>query len=508
MRFPSICPEPSDQSDHWASRILTHGYLAALALIAVFASLAWYATITMIAAQEQVAAEINVAGRQRMLTQKVALLSSRLETVDADDRPALEMEIHACADLLERAHLTMLSRQAEALRATAAEGTSCRPGRIDPLPRGKMSDAIRDAYFTGARPVDPVLRDFLALARALPAATTSRDQLQAEIFKLAHADLPARLDAVAQIVQREGEQQIDRLMTAKTVVWIVTLIILVLEILYIFRPMTRRIEQAIESIKSLSMTLATKRRSEEEMRLTNDAQIRFLAQMSHELRTPLNAIIGYSQMLESSRSLDLPPAKRDEYVRDIRASGEHLLSLVSDLLDLSRIETDSITVNASDVDLGRVVAGVAAMLRSRAEVRNQRILIDRPAMPVAARVDERLLRQVLINLVENALKYGRDDGHVRIAFDQPDQDHVRIVVEDNGIGFDTADLPLLIEPFKRAEHGSDLAIDGVGLGLPLAKQLTEIQGGSLALASTRGVGTRAQVTVPSVERRFADAAAG
>lgn len=490
----------------WAVRRLTTAYAIGLSLIAIVASIIWYISIAMVSAQGQVAAEVNVAGRQRMLTQKVALLTATLQTATGTERKALVEEASACLDFLEQAHAVMLSRDVDALKATAAEGIDCRPGTAPRPPVGAMSTELETAYFGGLHPVDALLSRYIALGRdltALPATERAQsERLQRAIFLLANTDLPRQLDLVAHIIQREGEAQIDRLVAAKTAMWGATLLLLILEVILIFRPMARRIRRTIRTVRDMAAALAEHRRNQEDLYLANKAKTRFLAQMSHELRTPLNAIIGYSQLLEAADTLNLPPEKRREYAGDIKASGDHLLSLVNDLLDLSRIEADSIVVNRQIADIGRIVGGVAAMMRTHAAHRQQQIVVRRADFPVSARVDERLLRQALINLVDNALKYGRDSGSVRIDFSQPAQDHVEIAVEDDGIGFDMAALPVLLEPFERVESDPTLAPDGIGLGLPLAHRLINLQDGSLTLTSEPGVGTRAVVCVPSVEKAF------
>ncbi|MDF1793635.1 MAG: ATP-binding protein [Thalassobaculaceae bacterium] len=502
-------PSPFDRVEEqsaWASRGPTIAYAIALILIALLATVVWFTTIHLVSAQGQVAAEINVAGRQRMLTQKIAFLTSTLSTAKTENRSALIAEILACADLMERAHLIMLSRNADAQMATAAEGIDCRPGDTPVLPRGALSDDLRNAYFAAPEPLDDLLVRFLSTVRALTRmpgdAPGDLGRLQDRIFAIAYDDLPRRLDNVAQIIQREGEAQVKQLVQIKTLMWGATLILLALEVLFIFRPMVRRINGTIGALKAMALSLGERQRAELELRLANNAKTRFLAQMSHELRTPLNAIIGYSQMLAAADSLHLSGGKRIEYAEDIKASGEHLLVLVNDLLDLSRIETDTIVVLRDIVDIGRVVGGVAAMIRPQALDRNQKIIVTRPEFQVSARVDERLLRQALINLVDNALKYGRAGGQVRIDFAQRAQDSVEIAVEDDGIGFDMADLPQLMEPFARAESDPTIAPDGVGLGLPLTRRLIELQDGTLTMTSAPGKGTRAVVSVPSVERPF------
>ena len=485
----------------------TIAYTIALSIIASLATVVWITTIALVSAQGKVAAEVNVAGRQRMLSQKIALLTSELGASTPSRRVDLRDEIVACADLLERAHGIMLSRDIDLLRVTAAEGTQCRPGSIEPPPRGYASEALEAAYFAGAVSLDALIGHYASLVREVAnnpnLSADNYRRAQAAIFAVAREDLPQRFDRVVQTIQREGEAQVSRLVALKTAMWVITLVLLGLEILLIFRPMVRQIEEKIQSIKEMALALAERHRSELELRQANDSKTRFLAHMSHELRTPLNAIIGFAQMLVAGDTLRVSRTRRDEYARHIESSGEHLLQLVNDLLDLSRVELNTVSVKKTHVDVGRVVSGVAAMMRLRAAQNDQRILIDQPAVSVAALADERLLRQVLVNLVDNALKYGEVGGEVRIGFAQVTQDVVEIVVEDTGIGFDMADLPFLLEPFSRAETDPTIAPDGVGLGLPLSKRLVEAQGGVLEIVSSIGVGTRAVVTLSSVESAFA-----
>ncbi len=476
-------------------------------MIATFATVVWVSSILLVSEQADLAAEVNVAGRQRMLSQKIALLTSELGAVRVESRQALREEILACVDLMERAHHIMISRDGDLLRETAAEGTNCHPGTAGTHAPGAMSETLSAAYFQGAPSLDTLLNEYLRSTRGLVEESrdwpASHQPDQRRLFAIAHRELPTQLDHVAQIIQREGEARAAWLVTFKTAMWIATLLLLVFEVLLIFRPMVRRVSDTIRAIKNIALDLAERHSSEHDLKVSNHAKSRFLAHMSHELRTPLNAVNGYAQVLLEADELGVPEDRRREYACNILASGKHLLDRVDELLDLARIDAGTMTVACDAVDIGRLAGGVASMLRLKASQRNQNIQVHHRPYSVHVYADQKLLRRALINLVDNALKYGRDGGTVSIRYIQRSQDQVEVVVEDDGIGIDPQDLPFLLEPFARAETNPDVTLDGVGLGLPLTKRFVDAQGGTLSISSTPGAGTAATIILASIESQFA-----
>jgi PAS domain S-box-containing protein len=221
----------------------------------------------------------------------------------------------------------------------------------------------------------------------------------------------------------------------------------------------------------------------------------FLANMSHELRTPLNAIIGFSEALERELFGPVGNPRYREYAEDIHDSGVHLLSLINDILDLSKIEAGHFKLHEDETELDHIVAAATRIVRHRAQQGNISIECNLPSPALFLVVDERALKQVLINLVSNAVKFSPDRSTVRIAA-QVTPDCLRLTVEDKGIGIAEDDIPRALTPFTQIDGSLSRTHEGTGLGLPLAKHLTELHGGKLIIESALGEGTTVHVELP------------
>jgi PAS domain S-box-containing protein len=229
----------------------------------------------------------------------------------------------------------------------------------------------------------------------------------------------------------------------------------------------------------------------------NQAKSEFLANMSHELRTPLNAVIGFAEFLLTGAFGPLGHPKYTEYARDIRHSGEHLLSVINSILDLSKAEAGHLELCEDAVDVARAVAASLATVRPLAE--RSQVAIESaldPDLP-ELHADESKLRQILINLLSNAVKFTPAGGGVAIAARLTPEGGVELSVEDNGIGMDPAEIPLALEPFRQIDRGLNRRYEGTGLGLPLTKRLVELHGGAIEIRSALGKGTTVTVTFPA-----------
>lgn len=228
------------------------------------------------------------------------------------------------------------------------------------------------------------------------------------------------------------------------------------------------------------------------------AKDEFVARLGHELRTPLNAVLGFAQLLELE---PLPPELR-EGVDRILSGGRHMQALLDDVLDLARVRAGGVDLDVGPVQVLEVVRGVVELLEPLAGRRGIRRLI-RPAAAVAARADRRRLWQVVVNLVGNAVKYGREGGSVRVGIVPVVGGRVRIEVEDDGEGIPPEALPRLFRPFDRlgAERSG---VEGSGLGLALSKALVTAMGGVLTATSRPGVGTVFAVVLDTIEPAAAD----
>ncbi|MEA2638490.1 MAG: hypothetical protein QOE18_1547 [Chloroflexota bacterium] len=218
----------------------------------------------------------------------------------------------------------------------------------------------------------------------------------------------------------------------------------------------------------------------------------FLASMSHELRTPLNAVIGFSEVLLDRLFGDLNE-KQADYITDIHTSGRHLLALINDILDLSKIEAGRMELQVSDVTLSDVIESSVALMRERATRNGISLQLDVDPGTGVVEADERKLKQVLFNLLTNALKFTDRGGHVDVIA-RAEADEVVISVRDDGTGIAIADQTRIFEEFEQA--GGSHAQEGTGLGLALSRRIVELHGGRLWVESAPGKGSTFTFTLP------------
>jgi signal transduction histidine kinase len=220
----------------------------------------------------------------------------------------------------------------------------------------------------------------------------------------------------------------------------------------------------------------------------------FLANMSHELRTPLNAIIGFSEVLQEQMFGDLNE-KQAEYTRDIHSSGQHLLSLINDILDLSKIEAGHMELSLSEFDLPDAVRNALTLVRERATRRGVKLEVDVDDSLGPFYADERKFKQILLNLLSNAVKFTPGGGTVQLRAEHV-KDELLVSVIDNGIGISTDDQNLIFEEFRQVATKSQNKPEGTGLGLALTKRFVEMQGGRIWVRSEVGKGSTFAFTLP------------
>ena len=256
------------------------------------------------------------------------------------------------------------------------------------------------------------------------------------------------------------------------------------EVVAVMRDVTERKEQerAIEEARS-------------EAERANAAKGRFLATMSHELRTPLNAVIGFSEMLMNENAMQLDAARRREYARLIRDSGQHLLSVVNLVLDMSRIESGNFVITPEPFAPAPVIRSCCDLLGLKAREANLEIVVRVPDDLPEIVADKRALKQMLLNLLSNALKFTASGGRVTVTAAVAGE-HIDIAVEDRGVGIAADDLAQIGNPFFQARGSYDRPYEGTGLGLSIVKGLAGLHGGQLQVQSKPGVGTRMTIRLP------------
>jgi two-component system cell cycle sensor histidine kinase PleC len=257
------------------------------------------------------------------------------------------------------------------------------------------------------------------------------------------------------------------------------------------RASQQTLERQADELADLADKYAEEKTRAEE---ANQAKSKFLANMSHELRTPLNAIIGFSEIMQSAMFGPLGTDKYGEYCRDIHQSGQYLLDVINDVLDMSKIEAGRIRPDLSDIRIGRLLNDAMRVVSARADDKRLTLTAD-IAHGIRVTADARLLKQIVLNLLSNAVKFTPEGGHVIVRARSSGRE-ARIAIADTGIGIPKEALARLGRPFEQVESHVTKTHQGSGLGLAIAKSLTELHGGSMRIRSTPGKGTLVLLRMP------------
>jgi two-component system cell cycle sensor histidine kinase PleC len=257
------------------------------------------------------------------------------------------------------------------------------------------------------------------------------------------------------------------------------------------RKSQQTLEQQAQQLADLAEKYAEEKTRAEE---ANQAKSSFLANMSHELRTPLNAIIGFSEIMESAMFGPLGSEKYREYCGDIRESGQYLLDVINDILDMSKIEAGRIRLDLEELELERILADAMRVVGGRAQ--DKRLTLRAEIAPdVRFTADRRAMKQIALNLLSNAVKFTPDGGHI-VVRGRVSGRSVMFAIEDSGIGISKQALVKLGRPFEQVESQLTKSHQGSGLGLAIAKSLCELHGGTMRIRSVQGTGTIVLVRLP------------
>jgi len=218
--------------------------------------------------------------------------------------------------------------------------------------------------------------------------------------------------------------------------------------------------------------------------------------MSHELRTPLNAIIGFSEIMVSGLFGPIGNQRYLDYASDINKSAQHLLDVISDLLDMSRIELNRRELDCADESLDEIVAESAAMAGALAQQGQVALDLDAATSGLTLFVDKRAVKQILVNLLSNAVKFTQPGGRIELAVRCCEGGVVRVEVSDTGIGIPARELPSLFEAFSQSDARKARGGGGAGLGLWISRALARLHGGDVTIESVEGKGTVATLTLP------------
>jgi signal transduction histidine kinase/ActR/RegA family two-component response regulator len=281
---------------------------------------------------------------------------------------------------------------------------------------------------------------------------------------------------------------------AEAVPWIVLAggVLLAVLLTVLVEVLTRRREYALNLVEQRTRAMYQAQMAAE---AANRSKSEFLSRMSHELRTPLNAVLGFGQLLELD---DLTP-DQDQAVSQITKGGRHLLDLINEILDISQIETGTLALSPEAVDVGELVGETIDLVRPLAADRGVHMLgADTTGCAVHVFADRQRLKQILLNLLGNGIKYNREGGTVSISCARPEPGTMRIQVTDTGPGIPQEQFGLLFTPFERL-GAEQTTVEGTGIGLALSHRLAEVMGGALGVESTVGRGSTFWVDLPIVE---------
>jgi two-component system cell cycle sensor histidine kinase PleC len=254
-----------------------------------------------------------------------------------------------------------------------------------------------------------------------------------------------------------------------------------------------RLQQKTAQLEQLAADLTQARN---EAATANRMKSEFLANMSHELRTPLNAIIGFSEIIMSEMLGPLGSPTYQAYARDINDSGQHLLAIIGEVLDLSRIEAGRFELSESLIDLQETAASCTRLMRERAQSAGIELKTSLPDDLPLVYADEIKIKQVLLNLLSNAVKFTPQDGRITLTARRDADGGVVLEVTDTGIGMRSEDIPIALEPFRQIDSMLSRKYEGTGLGLPLAKAIVEHHGGRLSIETALDQGTTVTIHLP------------
>lgn len=471
---PGVMDADSSSSEVAASggvvRRLTLLYVFALSTVAVLSIGAQWLVQRQLQTGESDSRVINLAGRQRMLSQRLAKAALRLEASD----PAVRTDA--------------LGELDETLRGWKATHRGLQRGSTELQLPGANSAPVAK-LFARIEPHFEVMRD--AAERLLEAEASARDTDAIAAIQHHEGEFLAGMDALVYQYVGEAEQRVARLRRLELAILGLTLAVLLVEGMVVFRPAVRRIERTVARLASVSDRLRVARDDAEQ---ANAAKTRFLANVSHELRTPMTAVLGMNELARNAKT----DAERADYLSIVDEAGETLLALLNDLIDLARIDSDELTLEAAPFAAGAPVSRVSRMMQSAADEKG--IALRSPSAPTAfpkVLGDRRRIEQVLINFVSNAIK-STEQGAVTVRCDvletTPERQRLRYRVSDTGVGIAAADQQRIFEPFTQLPDGRNGATGGAGLGLAICRRIASAMGAQIEIESEPGVGTTLSLT--------------
>jgi signal transduction histidine kinase len=430
--------------------------------------------------------DVNVALAHIMANSLMSELERTLALTDDGSRTAWQEQEYVLRILQNRVTAQLNGLPVIKVKVFALNGTTMFSTNFSEIGETKgADDGFRDAAegrvssslsYEGAMPTSEgqtfkgnVIESYIPIYLAGPGSAVSG------VFEI-YADISSGLAAI-----REAQYS-----QAKIV--FVTFAAIYVMLLLGVRRADRRLRRQNQANLALAAEVA---RAE----VAHQTKSEFLANMSHELRTPLNAILGFSEVLSQEYFGKLLP-KQQEYLSDIRRSGQHLLDLINDILDMTKIEVGRLDLRETVIDPARVIENCMPLVRDRAEANHIALRTEfMPGLPYL-RADERRIRQIVVNLLSNAVKFTESGGSVVVGASMHSDGWIDISVADTGVGMSESELVVALQPFRQVDNSLARRHEGTGLGLPLARELARLHGGEIKVLSAPGRGTTVTVRLP------------
>jgi len=437
-------------------------YILALSLVALIVSISAVSMRYIFEVQETDAKIINIAGAQRMLSQRIALLVYRISACEASQNVYIE-KLSESIKRLQNNHQFLTT-----------------------LP--ELPIAVEALYF-GPSNVNNKIETYIGTASTY--SNNNDCSSVPRIFKSAQADaLLVFLDTIVTEFEGAAKARVNHIERIELILWIVTLLILLLEAFFIFRPMDKRIASTIHSLDN---AVQQAKHSEQQALMANKAKSDFLANMSHELRTPMNGLFGMIELAMDN------PAKSDAYLKKAKHAGHQLLTLINDVLDLSKIEAGKLKIENISFDLYQIIDDVVSLQSISCRKKGIEFeYLKETDLPNTVIGDPTRISQVLHNLLSNAIKFtleGMVSLAVSVTFKQQQQ-YLTFVVKDTGVGISAEDQLKIFNKFEQADQSTTRLHGGSGLGLSISTMLTQLMDGKLSVDSALEKGSTFTFSLP------------
>ena len=434
-----------------------------------------------------------LTARQETLNQRIIVSALRLSS--ERDNIAERRALGAMIDEFESAHMVILD------------------GAGDPAMKPLSSQRLRPLFYEDTLEgpsLNHLIGKFVIAARTIQANTFKTDaEFEDCIETMVSLNLFSRLESATNVFKLDSIDRVEKVHMVHATILVAGLLTIFLEFCLIFWPghiiaqnalrrLGERSEELSASNERLEESLVEAREARLEADQSNRAKSMFLANMSHELRTPLNAIIGFSSMIRAEIFGKVGHDRYVEYSDDIERSGQQLLELIGDLMDISQIEVGTAQFDRRDFCVAELMEEVEPLARGWPLARERDIRFDVQNARERFYGDPLRLRQILLNLLSNAIKFTRTGDTISVTAKSHSDGGLRFIVEDSGQGFDVDDIETLKQPFQRGDNAFTRDRDGVGLGLSLVAAFTAMHKGSVALENVDTGGARIVVTLPRV----------